>query len=231
MESKSKLIVFEGLDASFKETNSKRLYNLLKSKGKDAYLFTFPDYSSPSSFFVKEYLKGTYSMDPENVNYTLGSIFYMADQYHIWKTQIEPIYNRGNAIIILDRFWTSNLYHQLAKVYDPEVQWDNMNNKINELINLATKTFKMPYPDHILFMRMHLGNIVDFLKARATNDIHEGKIEYLRNVLKFYNKLELKNSSPVWCSEGWVNVMQKGTVLSREVIFEKVLSNLGDIIK
>ena len=41
-----KIIVFEGLDCSFKETNSKALEDFLKNNGEKVKLFSFPAYKS-----------------------------------------------------------------------------------------------------------------------------------------------------------------------------------------
>ena len=55
-----KLFAFEGLDCSFKETNSKAYLDYLRSKGRKAELFSFPRYDKESSYFVREYLGGKY---------------------------------------------------------------------------------------------------------------------------------------------------------------------------
>ena len=52
------LIVFEGVDASGKQTQTEILYNTLKEKGKNVSKITFPDYDSPGAAPVKMYLGG-----------------------------------------------------------------------------------------------------------------------------------------------------------------------------
>ena len=49
MEKKPIIIDFEGLDCSFKETNSRKLAEYLHGKR-----YEFPDYSSESSYFIKQ---------------------------------------------------------------------------------------------------------------------------------------------------------------------------------
>ena len=197
MNSKGKLIVLEGLDCSFKETNSITLCDYLKTKTTTpVFKFSFPRYEKKSAWFVKQYLSGTYGKDPKEVNYKLGSIIYMLDQFHNWKTIISKFYNEG-AIIILDRFWTSNIYHQVSKLDIPEKDKEQM--KL-EIIDMAQNIFNLPYPDMILLMRMEYENIIDLLvKKNSHNDIHEGKKDYILKVYNYYRDMKLLNSLPVYC--------------------------------
>lgn len=48
-----KLIVFEGLDGSGKETQTMLFHNFLNSLGIQHKIISFPDYNSPSSALLK----------------------------------------------------------------------------------------------------------------------------------------------------------------------------------
>lgn len=230
-----KIIVFEGLDCSFKETNSKALAEYLENElGLKAKLFSFPVYKNDSSFFVREYLKGSYGSDPALINGDLASTFYMMDQFHIWKTQIQRYYEQDYAII-LDRFWTSCLVLQACKPYRvtggraPETTTiQKINEHIRNITNMATDLFNLPNPDIILKMTMHFENIVDLLKEKnSDNDIHENRLDFLQNIHAAYNDERIlfnraKTFIPIKCSEGHIDLSKKGIVLSKESIFNRV---------
>lgn len=217
-----KLIVLEGLDCSFKETNSIKLLEYLKEKSSvPVFKFSFPRYEKKSAWFVKQYLSGAYGRDPKDVNYSLASVFYMMDQFHNWKTIISKLYDSGS-IIILDRFWTSNIYHQCSKlVSDDKIYVDRAR---NEIIHLATRTFNLPYPDIIFNMRMKYDNIIDLLvRKNSHNDIHEGKKDYILNVYNYYKDLEMHNSKSIYCDEQLIHPEEiKPKLRSEDEIFNDI---------
>ena len=55
-----KIIVFEGLDCSFKETTSEAVYQNLLAKGEKVIKFSFPAYGQQSAYFVEQLLQGNY---------------------------------------------------------------------------------------------------------------------------------------------------------------------------
>ena len=198
---KGKIIVFEGLDCSFKETNSFKLYQYLKNLGLKTYWKSFPCYEDESSYFVRQYLKGIYGKT-EDINPIIGSSFYMIDQYHVWKTELKELYNDGY-IIILDRFWTSNLYHQVSKIKESDYNGERVDyikdasNIVEKIIDLATIDYKLPIPDLVLYMKVDLYNIIRLLKEKnknKTGDLHEDNFEYLQNVYKLYHSGIINNS-------------------------------------
>ena len=69
---RGKIIEFEGLDSSFKETNAKCLYDYLKDKGYKVNIVSFPRYDCDSSYFVKRLLSGIYGVqdkvNPQIIN-------------------------------------------------------------------------------------------------------------------------------------------------------------------
>ena len=230
-----KIIVFEGLDCSFKETNSKALESFLKNNGESAKLFSFPVYKNDSSFFVREYLKGSYGYDPALVDGKLGAAFYFMDQFHIWKTQIEKYYKEGYTII-LDRFWTSSLIFQGCKQYrlnkdglrPNSVSVKDINMTINDIANTALHMFNLPMPDVVIKMTMHLENMLELVKAKgSTNDIHENNLTFLKTIHAAYNDERIvfnKNDmfKKVYCSKGHTDISKKGILLSRSSVFNQI---------
>ena len=83
------LFVIEGVDGSGKETQTKLLYERLKSEGKNPIRISFPDYESASSYAVKLYLDGQFGQNANDVNAKAASSFFALDRYISYKTKWE----------------------------------------------------------------------------------------------------------------------------------------------
>ena len=116
------LVVLEGLDGSGKGTQAQLLHRALENRGEPVREVTFPDYSSPSSSLVKMYLNGEFGSDPEDVNAYAASAFYAVDRYASYKKDWGADYRQG-ALILCDRYATSNLIYQLGKL--PRTEWED----------------------------------------------------------------------------------------------------------
>lgn len=144
---KGKLIIIEsGSDASGKATQSNRLYERLINEGKQCMKITFPDYNSDSSALVKMYLNGDFGKDPNDVNPYVSSTFYAVDRYASYKTKWGEFYNNGG-IIISDRYTTSNMVHQAAKINNDEKE-----KFLDWLYDLEFNIYGIPKPDEIIFL-------------------------------------------------------------------------------
>ena len=158
---KGKLIIIEsGSDASGKATQSQRLYERLISEGKECLKITFPDYASDSSALVKMYLNGDFGKDPNDVSPYISSTFYAGDRYT-----------------------TSNMVHQAAKLNGEEkekfIEW---------LYDLEFNIYQIPKPDHVIFLDVDPEVSQELMRNRANKftgeeakDIHESNKEYLIN--------------------------------------------------
>ena len=174
-----KLIVIEGLDGSGKATQSKLLYDYLIRIGKKASKVSFPDYESTSSALVKMYLNGEFGEDPNSVNAYAASSFYAVDRYASYKRNWEEKYNEG-AMIIADRYTTSNMIHQCSKL--PEETWDSFN---TWLMDYEYKLLGIPEPSMVVYLRSEVSTGQELMSARyagdeSKKDIHEKDLEYLK---------------------------------------------------
>ena len=111
---KAYVIAIEGTDRSGKETQSKLLAKKMENLGLKVKLFSFPNYESKSSEFVKEYLGGGYG-DVGEVNEYQASICYAIDRLHMYFTEIKGAMDKYD-VIIFDRYVGSNLIHQTCKI-------------------------------------------------------------------------------------------------------------------
>ena len=180
---KGKLIIIEsGSDASGKATQSNRLYERLINEGKQCMKITFPDYNSDSSALVKMYLNGDFGKDPNDVNPYVSSTFYAIDRYASYKTKWGEFYNNGG-IIISDRYTTSNMVHQAAKINNDEKE-----KFLDWLYDLEFNIYGIPKPDEIIFLDVDPEVSQELMKDRKNKftgeeakDIHESNKEYLIN--------------------------------------------------
>ena len=104
-------IVIEGLDGSGKATQSKKLYEYFKNNNKDTLYLSFPVYESNPSSLVKMYLNGEISKALNDIN------AYAASTYYAVGRSAQFIKNNWKAdYIIADRYTTSNMIYQTAKL-------------------------------------------------------------------------------------------------------------------
>ncbi len=176
------LIVIEGVDASGKETQTGLLCDYLEKKGKRVKRITFPDYKSPSSALVKMYLGGEFGADADSVNPYAASMFYAVDRYASFKKEWGRLIGT-DAYIVADRYVTSNVIYQAAKLKGEKEKKDF----IAWLEDLEYCRLGLPRPDKVLFLNMEPEAAAKLMAARKNKitdtdekDIHERNGAYLR---------------------------------------------------
>lgn len=179
-----KLIVIEGTDGSGKQTQSDLLYNYFKNEeNKNVMKLTFPDYESETSTLVKMYLEGKFGSSADSVDPKIASVFYAADRYASYKTKWEAFSKEEDNIIIFDRYVTSNMVHQAAKIIDISAK----NEYLDWIYDFEYNVMGLPKPDKIIFLNMRFDLAQMLMRNRAnkitnesTKDIHERDVEYMR---------------------------------------------------
>lgn len=169
-----KLIVFDGLDGSGKETQSKILEESLIEKNFDVKRVEYPNYRSSSSSLVRLYLDGFIGKNPFDVNAYATSSFYASDHYisfvKEWKKEYEDDY-----IIIADRYVSSNIIHQMAKLEKKE--WESF---LNWLYDYEFKKLKLPIEDILIYLDVDVEISSKLIEKRNfKKDIHETNLFYL----------------------------------------------------
>lgn len=177
-----KIIVVESnTDGAGKQTQTEEIYKYLKEKGEKVVKFSFPNYNSDSSYFVKKYLNGEFGDDAKNINPYIASTFFAVDRYLTYIKEIKKYYDE-DYYILMDRYVTSNIIYQAAKMENK--------NKIDEFINwnkeLEYNKYNLPKPDYVIFLYMDLKESEKLRKNRKAKlegkDIHEQNNEYLKKV-------------------------------------------------
>lgn len=185
MRKKGYLIDFEGLDCSFKETNTTKLYNHIKENITDkVILLSFPNYENESSLFVKKYLSGQYGK-ASDVDPYQASVCYAIDRYDTMKEiNIEEKINEGY-IVILDRYIGSNLVFQTTKLKN--ISTHEVDAYISWALDFEYNKLGLPKEDIVIYMNMpvevsHEIMLERKLKNGMSTDGHENNYKFMKDV-------------------------------------------------
>ncbi len=187
--SRGTFIVLEGTDGTGKSTQYEILKKKLKKDGQEVVEMHFPRYDNPSSYFVREYLRGQYGTAEEVGPYT-ASLFYALDRYQS-AIDIENALIAGK-IVLCDRFTGSNMAHQGTKFAHAEERrgffiW---------LDNLEFEMLKIPRPDISLVLTAPYEVIAERLNSKVNSsshtsgkDIHEANPDHIQKSLEIYKDM------------------------------------------
>lgn len=175
------LIVLEGVDGSGKATQSNEVFRLLSAEYKEVQKVSFPDYESPSSALVKMYLNGEFAPDADSVSPYAASSFYAVDRYASCAKGWGRFHAEGG-IVVADRYVTSNMIHQAAKIHDTHEK----DRFLDWLYDFEYNKLGLPVPDLIVFLDMP-PSFAKLLMAHRANkitgagdkDIHEKDINHI----------------------------------------------------
>ena len=216
-----KLIVIEGLDGSGKATQTRKLYEYMKALGKTIRQVSFPDYDSPSSSLVKMYLDGQFGSKPDDVNGYAAATFYAVDRYASYKKDWGEDYKNG-AIILCDRYVTSNAIYQMTKVDSAERE-----SYLEWLDDLEYNRLGVPKPDIVIYLDVPTKVSQTLMSKRyegdeSKKDLHERNLGYLADC----------RDSAVYSSDklGWsvISCTENGEMRSIEDIFGDIISVISE---
>ena len=220
---KSKIIVIEGLDGSGKATQAKILADKLKSRGLKVKKLEFPDYSNPSSSLVQMYLNGNFGDKPEDVNAYAASAFYAVDRVASYLQFWKKDHDEGT-VILSDRYATSNIIYQMAKVdendRDSFIDWQS---------DFEYSKLGIPKPDKVIYLDVDPDISQKLMEKRyggdkSKMDLHERNVKFLLDCRK----------SALYAAQkcGWtvINCCENGKIKSIEVIAEEIEEAISDIL-
>jgi len=199
---KGKLIIIEAGDGSGKATQTEKLFQRLQLEKFKVKKIEFPNYASDSSALVKMYLNGEFGSDPDTISPYVASSFYAVDRYASYKKEWEEFYLDGG-IILADRYTTSNMVHQAAKI-----DTDSERNKfLDWLYDFEYNIFGLPVPDYVVYLDMPPVFSFELISNRASSkaldvsqDIHEADKQYLMKSYTNANRVAYKyNWHKVMC--------------------------------
>ena len=214
------LIVVEGVDSSGKETQVKEICLKLEKEGRKVKRISFPNYTSDSSALVKMYLAGELGNDPKTLDPYAISTFYAADRYVSYLTDWKKDLEEGT-IIIADRYVSSNMIHQAAKIHDAEEK----KAFLTWLDNFEFEIYKLPRPNITVFLNMPVEYGAKLMATRKNKitgkdkkDIHENDINYLEE--SYNNAMEIAHNY------GWniINCVENNTIRTIDDISEEIFN-------
>lgn len=187
---RGKIIEFEGLDVSFKETNAKALAEYLRKKGYMVSVISFPRYNAESSYFVQKMLDGYYGYVKPEVIHKM----YALDRYdYIKMNNVESRLESGEWFIF-DRYVGSSMLYQTADIEDSKKRIEMQ----NEIANYEYEVLGIPKPDLVIAMYSTLDLIVQKISEKDKTDAFERDIKFMRQVLNIYDQLiSINNWEPV----------------------------------
>jgi len=223
---KGKFIVIEGTDGSGKGTQVELLAEAFRDKDVRFEITDFPQYNTPSAFFVEKYLRGEYGALDEVGPYK-ASYFYALDRFdkshdmHKWLGE--------GTHIISNRFTTSSMGHQTSKLNTVKEQ----DTFLDWLDNLEYRDLDIPRPDLVIFLFVppEVGqklvaqkNAREYTKGKS-HDIHEADLNHLTRASQAYEYVAKKF--------GWLRIdcTKDGELMSREEIHGLVLEKVTDFLK
>lgn len=177
------LIAIEGVDGSGKGTQAE----LLKSITSCSEIITFPQYNKTKfGTQVGKFLDGKFGSIGQ-VHPLLASLLFSGDRFEFFQTKFTSI-DLNNRIIFFDRYVSSNIAHQAAKLSGKE-----MVDLIDFIYNVEYEIYKLPKPDVTIFLDMPIEHCVNLIAKKAQRnytdkkaDIHEADVEYLKRVQEVY---------------------------------------------
>ncbi len=180
-----KIIAFEGLDCSFKETNYKKIVNELErvklQKGGILFKASFPrygnPYAKPSNDFLSDNIRRNFIKEYPMAIKTLFSIDRMAywqnHEYCIDGNNFNKFDFLNKSCFVFDRYTLSN------SIYNP------MNKSSVEIEDIVfeKKYFGTPLPNIIIWMNMcDKYMLKDIISQKKVKDFNELDINYIIDV-------------------------------------------------
>ena len=218
-----KIIVIEGLDGSGKATQTAWLYEKLIAQGNRVRKLEFPDYDSPASALVKMYLGGEFGSKPEDVNAYAASAFYAVDRAASYLKSWKQDY-QDDVIFLCDRYATSNIIYQMAKVPPQErdafIAWQE---------DFEYDRLGLPRPDAVLYLDVAPEVSQKLMEKRyggdnSKKDLHESNLRFLLSC----------RESALYAAEkrGWrmIDCCEQGEMKSVEQIAQEIEEVLKELI-
>lgn len=198
MEPGGKIIVLEGLDKSGKTTQARLLHNYLNNKRHgQAELFSFPDYSTKIGQEIRSFLNGEVEYNAETKHMLLST-----NRWEKKESILESL--KSGKIVILNRYYQSNLVYGLANGLD--LEW------------LSGLDKGMPKEDVTIIL--DVSPRVSYLRSIANNftlDEFEKSREFLEKVRTNYLELAKMFNWNVLYSEN-----------STDIVFKSILEILRE---
>lgn len=178
------LVVFEGIDGSGKQTQTRLLCETLTSRGIPARAYSYPDYGSRYGHLIGAFLKGEFSLTSRE-----QFLLYLLDIVKDRERVQQDLHN--GEVVLMDRYFLSTIAYQSAQHigYEPAKQ-------IVTLLDLPTPSlvFYLHTPVEIAMERKR--------HQKGRGDILEENRALLQDVSRIYQQM-MREGFP---SANWVRI-------------------------
>ncbi|MDG6996193.1 MAG: dTMP kinase [Nitrososphaerota archaeon] len=159
------LISFEGIDASGKNTQSRLLFEYLRSKDIDSEYISFPDYITRIGNEIHDFLsrKTDYNLETRH-------LLYAANRYE-HKEKLQKWIEEGK-VVVINRYSESNYAYGAANGLP--LDW---------LVQIESR---MPRADYIISLKI---SPEISMQRKAVRDRYEGDLAFLQRVSDVYDAL------------------------------------------
>jgi len=211
-----KLIVVDGTDGSGKTTQVKLLFNYLKQKKVSVQTMDFPRYENVYGKIIKAILTSQWG---QRLSPYLVALPFAMDRRAARK-QIREWLREGK-VVIVDRYATSSIAHQGAKLEGKKreklMKWvENLEYGFNGLVKEDLVIFlSLPFQVSQQLIKQRL-------KKKGKRDLVDVDVEYQKKVVEVYKQMAKETNH--WLVVKCVD--SKGRLLSRKEIHERVVKAL-----
>lgn len=218
---KGKLIVIDGTDGTGKQTQTELLLQRFLRDGNLSHSLDFPRYTeNVAGKLLYEALKENKHGDFLAISPKIASVIYAFDRMES-APQINEWLDSG-AIVILDRYVTSNQIHQGGKIADPEKRKEF----IKWLDSLEYGAAKLPRPDVVFYLDVPVEVSLRLIHERAERegskpDQAESSEQHLRESQE--RALSIMSEYPI---VEIIDCSENGQIKSREAIHELIYQAL-----
>lgn len=195
----------------------------------------FPNYNSNSSAAVQMYLHGELGSDPILLNPYMCSSFYAVDRFINYIQKYAAYFkNDDNTVILSDRYLSSNIIHQGAKInsdYDRHkfIEWAYEYESALCGLPKEDMTILLTIPPNIsqqLMTKRYSGD-------ESKKDIHESNVAYLEkcynmlgDTVRYINKHAVSNWKWLDCCD-----YERNTIKTIEQISEDIMKLIRPVIQ
>lgn len=217
------VVAIEGIDGAGKATQAHLLAEAATRFGQLPYIFSFPDYNTPSGKLIAAYLRGEVTGDPRLV----------ASMYSLNRLEkisaIRSIISKPDAVVIFDRYASSNIHHVAHFVDRGMGSEEEVQEFIDHVEYDLCKAVRIPGPYNILldvpesYAQKQVADKAERAYTQGMKaDIHEGDANHLSSANAIFRATAQRKSwKVVTCVsmshvEGMV--MRTPAAISKEIV-------------
>ena len=223
---KGKLIVIDGGDGAGKATQVSLLVKRLRSDGYAAETLDFPQYTQNTfGQLIRECLDGKRG-DFMAVDPRIASTLYAADRFES-KPRLEAWLAEGK-VVVLDRYVSSNMMHQGAKIDDPAA----LEEFLDWLDHMEHGIFGLPRPDLIVYLKVPQVVRANLKQQAVAEAKHGVEADVAECDAAHQAAVEERAQTIVAKRNTWrqIDCTIEGVMCDRETIHEKIYSLIKDVL-